>query len=407
MKYLKTLFIILLILLSFTLLSCEKEIIAKLTVNYEEEMTVGEEIVIEVTSSVENDEISFENLSPNILELDGNKVKALRKGIGEIVVNSIYKTSETISIFVLEAQAPTEINMSIQGDNFITEVEYQLVIDTIPSNSSKEFNFIYNTSAIDLDKDTLKVIFLKPGKFTISCYSKKDKTVYDVIEVNVEFNPEVEVYELLFVGNSLTKSNLYDIPQMVIAMMQEKGLRVNYTLDGPEAQWIIDHKATFDKLIETNKYTHVILQERSHGTVSDYNKFESAALEFSEKIKENGAKLILYQTWAYNIGWYDMTKYEMYEAIKEAYSNVANMTDAIISPVGDAFVMFESKYGDFPSLYYDTHHPSAYGAFLSACVHYVTLTGKSASELEYVYDGISEEYAIAIKNVADRIVLGE
>ena len=407
MKYLKILFSMLLILLSFTFFACEKEVIAKLTINYKEEMTVGEEIVIEVISSVEDDRISFENLNPNILELDGNKVKALKKGIGEIVINSLYKTSETISIFIVDAQAPSEINMSIQGENFVTEVEYQLVIDAIPNNASKEFNFVYNTSAIDLDEDTLKLIFLKPGKFTISCYSKKDRTVYDIIEINVEFNPEIEVYEILFVGNSLTKSNLYDIPQMVIAMMQEKGLRVNYTLDGPEAQWIIDHKATFDKLIENNKYTHVILQERSHGTVSDYNKFESAALEFSEKIKENGAKLILYQTWAYNIGWYDMTKYEMYEAIKEAYFNVANMTDATISPVGDAFVMFESAYGDFPSLYYDTHHPSAYGSFLSACVHYVTLTGRRASDVQYVYEEISEEYANAIKSIADQIVLGE
>ena len=406
MKCLKSLFIILLMLLSSTLFACEKEIIAKLTINYEEEMTVGEEKIIEVTSSIENDIVSFENLNPNILEIDGNKVKALKKGIGEIVINSLYKASETISIFVVETQSPSEINMSIQGENFVTEVAYQLVIDVIPNNSSKDFYFVYNTSAIDLDEDTLKLIFLKAGKFTISCYIKKDRTVYDVIEVNVEFNPEVEIYELLFVGNSLTKFQ-YDIPAMVVAMMQEKGLKVNSTLDGPEAQWLIDHKTSFEKYIEDNKYTHVILQERSHGTVTDYNKFESAVLEYNEKIKENGAKLVLYQTWAYNTGLNDMSKSEMHEAIKAAYSQAAIKTNAIVVKVGEAFVMFENQYIEGPSLYYDANHPSVYGAFLSACVHYVTLTGRRSCELEYVYNGISEEYADAIKNIADKIVLGE
>ena len=97
-KSIKLIKVFILVVLSFVLVACEKEIISELTINYNEEMTIGEEIQIEVISSVENDIIAFENMSPDIIELNDNKVKALEEGIAEIVITSSYKTSETISI---------------------------------------------------------------------------------------------------------------------------------------------------------------------------------------------------------------------------------------------------------------------------------------------------------------------
>lgn len=405
-KSIKLIKVFILVVLSFVLVACEKEIISELTINYNEEMTIGEEIQIEVISSVENDIIAFENMSPDIIELNDNKVKALEEGIAEIVITSSYKTSETISILVKESPAPTNISISLSGENFITEVPYKLEIDVLPSNASKEFTFNYTRSSMSINEETLEVTFLRAGTHSITCFSKKDRKVSGSITVEVNFNPEVEVYELLFVGNSLTKYQ-HDIPAMVAEMMREKGLKVNYTLDGPSAQWIIDHKSTFDKYITNYKYTHVILQEKSDGSVTDYNKFESAVLDFAKKIEENGAKIVLYQTWAYKSGLWNMSKQEMHEAIKAAYHDVANKVSATIVPSGDAFSEFEKMYGTTPTLYYDENHPSEYGAFLSACVHYATLTGNKASELEYVYPNIDASFADEIKLIADKVVFGE
>lgn len=405
-KSIKLIKVFILVVLSFVLVACEKEIISELTISYSEEIIVGEMIEIEVTSSIENDIISFENMSPDIIELNDNKVKALEEGIAEIVITSSYKTSETISILVKGSPAPTSISISLNGENFITEVPYKLEIDVLPNNASKEFTFNYTRSSMSINEETLEVTFLRAGTHSITCFSKKDRKVSGSITVEVNFNPEVEVYELLFVGNSLTKYQ-HDIPAMVAEMMREKGLKVNYTLDGPSAQWIIDHKSTFDKYITNYKYTHVILQEKSDGSVTDYNKFESAVLDFAKKIEENGAKIVLYQTWAYKSGLWNMSKQEMHEAIKAAYHDVANKVSATIVPSGDAFSEFEKMYGTNPTLYYDENHPSEYGAFLSACVHYATLTGNKASELEYVYPNIDASFADEIKLIADKVVFGE
>ena len=402
----KILNLVLVIILLCSFVACNKEIISVLNINFSPEIYVGEEIEIDVDSSVDGDIITYENLNPEIIELKDNKVKALKKGIAEVIISSSYKTSETISIIVLDAVAPTSIEFSIIGENFITEVPYKYEINVLPGNASKEFIFNYSFSSLTLDQNNNEIVFHRAGFHTITCFSKKDRNVSFSISVEVNFNPEVEVYQLLFVGNSLTKYQ-HDIPKLVSEMMSEKGIKVNYTLDGPSAQWIIDHKNTFDKLIANNKYTHVILQEKSYGTISEYNKFESSVLEFSEKIEENGAKIYLYQTWAYTSGWGNLSKKEMYEGIRDAYHLVASKVNGTVIKAGDAFFEYEKLYGDSISLYYDTHHPSKYGAFLSACVHYSTLTGNKASELEYVYSDIELTYANQLKLVADKVVFGE
>ena len=49
------------------------------------------------------------------------------------------------------------------------------------------------------------------------------------------------------------------------------------------------------------------------------------------------------------------------------------------------------------------NHQSLYGAYLSACVHYSTLTGKKASNNTYVIDGIDSEMIKTIQVIADKI----
>ena len=67
---------------------------------------------------------------------------------------------------------------------------------------------------------------------------------------------------------------------------------------------------------------------------------------------------------------------------------------------------YKTMYDDLPSLYKDVNHQSLYGAYLSACVHYCTITGKSAVLNTFEFVGIDAEISLIIRQIADELVLG-
>lgn len=97
----------------------------------------------------------------------------------------------------------------------------------------------------------------------------------------------------------------------------------------------------------------------------------------------------------------------MTQKLKESYEEAANIIGAKITRSGEAFKLFEETYGRTPSLYQDMNHQSLYGAYLSACVHYSTITGKKASDNTYIIDGLDIEIIKNIQTIADKISFGE
>ena len=59
---------------------------------------------------------------------------------------------------------------------------------------------------------------------------------------------------------------------------------------------------------------------------------------------------------------------------------------------------------NLPCLYYDMNHPSTYGAYLSACVHYASITGRKSEDNIYMMPGIENEIAEIIQRIADEVV---
>ena len=137
-------------------------------------------------------------------------------------------------------------------------------------------------------------------------------------------------------------------------------------------------------------------------------KFENTVIALAKKIEENKAKIILYQTWAYDKDiWNGVTKAEMTNKLVDAYDKVAGKVGASVNRAGEAFALYEAKSENWPSLYVDMNHPSVYGAYLSACVHYSSITGKKASENPYIMEGIDAEMLKNIKEIADEVVFKE
>ena len=161
-------------------------------------------------------------------------------------------------------------------------------------------------------------------------------------------------------------------------------------------------------LIEKYQFTHVILQGQSYEPVNKKDAFLAAAKKFGEIAKAKGAQVIMYESWAYDRETYNgLTRYQMTERLKQGYEEAANLIGAKITRSGEAFKLFEETYGRTPSLYQDMNHQSLYGAYLSACVHYSTITGRKASDNTYKIEGIDSSVAAQIRRIADLISFPE
>ena len=130
-----------------------------------------------------------------------------------------------------------------------------------------------------------------------------------------------------------------------------------------------------------------------NGTISFYRSKDlpctdpDAFLEAVQKIcgiiSQIGAKVILYQTWAYEDGSEKlastgMTYEEMSEKLKTAYDAAAEATGAIVAPVGEFFSQItRSDHITHLINRNDNYHPSTSGSYLAACLLFKLITGKT------------------------------
>lgn len=384
-----------------------------LSVEYNKEICYTQRGLLKVSSKYEDDEITIRNLS-TILYVDDEATDdyiLLAKGIGEakIQVVSKYQDSITLTINVIETEefsAIKEISIGIKEEGpYYMGRTYHLDLNINPANYIDKFEFLKSDEYI-LNLDTMEIMFKHSGKSVISCYAEQRK-----IRVNQEFNilidPEIESYEILFIGNSLTY--VEDIPNIIYNMITHDGAYVSYLQDTVGGSYLDSHQDKFNEFISKHNFTHIILQEQSAGTITNYNRFIDAVLYYNDLVKDRDLEVILYQTWGYDYpnGWNGYSKHEMTEVIKEAYDEAASMIGGKVSRSGEAFTLYETMYEDLPSLYKDVNHQSIYGAYLSACVHYGTITGKKAVDNTYQFVGIEEDIAQIIREVADKVVFGE
>ena len=371
-------------------------------------------IYIDETTNINVDtnlEYEVINLTTGILEVLKKEngvveVKGIGVGNGQIEIKSGEKYKETIDITVINYPMPTSLNLKIveNGPYYYGET-YHLAISLEPSNALNNVELNYNRNYMTINEETMEVTFNKAGEFYISCYSMDNFELEVKIDFEVIYNPEVELYRILFVGNSFTKHN-YDIPKLVEGMMKQEGLDVECEGSIAGGKALVDQRSKVESKLRSFRYTHVVLQEHSYGPIEKYNQFESTVLALAKAIEENKAKIHLYQTWAYDKDvWNGITRSEMTKKLVEAYGAVAEKVEATINPVGMAFEKYYLR-GDLPSLYCDMSHPSVYGAFLSACVHYSSITGKKASDNQYKMEEIDDNMTQIIKEIADEVVFG-
>ncbi len=194
--------------------------------------------------------------------------------------------------------------------------------------------------------------------------------------------------QVLFIGNSFTYFN--DMPYTFLNMIKtvEPDARVEslayggYTLSQYADENTEVGRLAISKIV-SYEWDYVILQEQSLLPCTDPKAFTEAVKKLCGIISQIEAKVILYQTWAYEEGSEKlastgMTYEEMSEKLKSAYGAAAEATGALVAPIGEVFSQItRSDHITHLINRNDNYHPSTSGSYLAACVLFKLITGRS------------------------------
>ena len=207
---------------------------------------------------------------------------------------------------------------------------------------------------------------------------------------------------VLFIGNSYT--HWHDMPVLVAALSEAAGHapRIDtamVTVGGASLGVLHDRPLVRGKFA-SRRWTYVVLQEQSLLPLENRSAMFEAAKAFDGEIKASGARTVLYSTWA------RLEQPEAQEELNSAYRDLGRELDGIVAPVGEAWRRALEGRPGLRLHEDDGSHPNATGAYLTACVFYSVLSGRSGEGLPGRVPGWAEtsppndETAHALQRVA-------
>ena len=236
----KNIIMVLVLLLSLVLIGCEtkepqnteepeKPENPNITVEYDELLYYSQVGKIEVKSVYEDDDFYIESLNTKVIKIIENNgdnliAKAVGLGEAEIHISNAYGDELTITIKVeaKEGFAPPIENMElsfVEEGPYYVNTKYHLQVKFAPEIYNDTYRFI-TSEDYELNPENLEVVFKRSGKMIISIFAETNSKRTN-LEVNVQVNTDEEMYEVLFIGNSLTY--VHDIPSIIQNMITSDG----------------------------------------------------------------------------------------------------------------------------------------------------------------------------------------
>ena len=203
---------------------------------------------------------------------------------------------------------------------------------------------------------------------------------------------------VLFIGNSFTARN--NVPELIAGLAAARGRKLEHRLISAGGASLKMHwnKGLAAKVIQTEGYDCVVLQEQSTLPVKDATRFHENVRLFDETIRAAGSEMVLYMTWA--------RKHapESQKKLTEAYTAIGRELGATVVPVGVAWEKFLAEH-DSPVLHdKDESHPTLAGSYLAACVFFAVLFGESPVGIAAPVKGLSEADAALLQRAAQDVV---
>lgn len=194
--------------------------------------------------------------------------------------------------------------------------------------------------------------------------------------------------DVLFIGNSFTYFN--DMPYTFLNMLKtfdESSKVETIAYGGYSLSQYADENTEIGKMVISKivsyEWDYIVLQEQSLLPCTDALEFKASVKKIAKIASTVDAKILLYQTWAYEdgtdkLGSTGMTYGDMAQRLRNAYFEAAKEINGTVAPVGELFYkVHNSEHITALINRDDGYHPSSSGSYLAACVIFKVMTGKS------------------------------
>lgn len=181
---------------------------------------------------------------------------------------------------------------------------------------------------------------------------------------------------ILFLGNSYTFFNR--MPAMVKAMADSKGLRPDVHMHAAPAASLQSHwnDGAARQKLEDAAWDFVILQDQSATPVVAPERTMEFGGKWCARVRAARGTPVLMLTWGRK-GASGVPDPQEQEALLNTYLALARKEKAAVAPVGIAWGHCLNRYPGISLYQPDGKHPTQEGSYLTACVMYCTLFGKS------------------------------
>jgi hypothetical protein len=236
-------------------------------------------------------------------------------------------------------------------------------------------------------------------------------------QATAQFNPINKKIKVLFIGNSYTTAN--DLPDLIENMANASGNSLDFARYAPGGYSLQDHSRdplTLE-LINQQQWDYVVLQEQSQKPALDDIYTDENVIPYLLKldsiIKKNNpcTQVILFETWARRNGdqeychsYPSTCNFEsMQKRIKESYKRMADISKAVIAPVGEAF-RYMMEYDSSVVLYQDDNsQPTIEGSYLAAVVFHEVFFHRDSYGNDF-YNNFSQSKAVHLQLAAKKAV---
>lgn len=192
---------------------------------------------------------------------------------------------------------------------------------------------------------------------------------------------EPDPMRVLFVGNSYTA--YFAMPEQVQAMCDHAGIPAEIemvTAGGKSWRWHLEEGRAPQRIADGD-WDVVVLQNHSRAALDMPGEFDAFGRQLIQLIRANGARPMLYLTWA------RQHLPEDQATITGKYAALASDHDAEVAPVGVAWKAWLEASPDVPLHRADRSHPNRAGSYLTACVFFAALTGQSPEGVPHFIPG--------------------
>lgn len=237
--------------------------------------------------------------------------------------------------------------------------------------------------------------------------ASENSSTEDDITTSMEDTTEEPVH-VLFIGNSFTASNGFNIGTLLeeIAASQGKNIDTKTIHHGgaqlsyytfPASKFAVYYKEVQLALL-TEKWDYIVLQEYSKGGIENAANNMFPAIEQLKKlinIYQPDAEILLYMTHGFKNGSTTsvngqdvlLSATQLQQYTQMAYKYIGDKLELRTVPVGVAFSRISQTYPDINLFISDNKHPNYTGFYLAASCFYKAIYGEAPSDITAVPEG--------------------